>query len=174
MWIVSETRTWHDNKLQSNATYRLVLRTQLNCLTSLAKWLSVCLRTKWLWVRIPLLSRDLQIWHLLQTRSSLIFRQTIEWGFCLKLASDMIITYSQTHRRGKYSQHSWIIWPVGLNYRVFVDELSFCGFESRCYHLNFRQSACFMTGVPWHPGKLESVDSLWNLIMIWYSHQCTV
>ena len=167
MWIVSETRTWHDDKLQSNATYRLVLRTQLNCLTSLAKWLSVCLRTKWLWVRIPLLSRDLQIWHLLQTRSSLIFRQTIEWGFCLKLASDMIITYSQIHRTGKYSQHSWIIWPVGLNYPVFVNELSYCGFESRYFHLNFRQSACFMTGVPWHLGKLESVDSLWNLIMIW-------
>ena len=28
-------------------------------LASLAKWLSVCLRTKWLWVRIPLLSLNL-------------------------------------------------------------------------------------------------------------------
>ena len=27
-----------------------VLTTQLNCLASLAQWLSVCLRTKWLWV----------------------------------------------------------------------------------------------------------------------------
>ena len=30
---------------------------QLNHLASLAKWLSVRLRTKWLWVRIPLLSQ---------------------------------------------------------------------------------------------------------------------
>ena len=31
-----------------------VLTTQLNHLASLAKWLSVRLRTKWLWVRVPL------------------------------------------------------------------------------------------------------------------------
>ena len=31
-------------------------QTQLNHLASLAKWLSVHLRTEWLWVRIPLLS----------------------------------------------------------------------------------------------------------------------
>ena len=30
--------------------------TQLNHLVSLAKWLSVRLRTKWLWVRVPLQS----------------------------------------------------------------------------------------------------------------------
>ena len=28
---------------------------------------------------------------------------------------DMIITYSQMYRTGKYSQHSSIIWPVWLN-----------------------------------------------------------
>ena len=33
-----------------------MLTTQLNHLTSLTKWLSVRLRTKWLWVRISLLS----------------------------------------------------------------------------------------------------------------------
>ena len=62
---------------------------------SFAKWLSVRLRTKWLWVRILLLSLKLQIWHLLLARSSLTFRQTIEWGFTLKLKRDMIITYSK-------------------------------------------------------------------------------
>ena len=62
---------------------------------SFAKWLSVRSRTKWLWVRILLLSLKLQIWHLLWARSSMTFRQTIEWGFTLKLARDMIITYSK-------------------------------------------------------------------------------
>ena len=41
----------------------------------LAKWLSARLRTKWLWVRVPLLSPKLQISHLFQARSSLMFRQ---------------------------------------------------------------------------------------------------
>ena len=63
---------------------------------SLAKWLSVRLRTKWLWVRIPLLSLKLQIWRLLRAWSSLTFRQTTECRFTLKLIRDMIITYSQT------------------------------------------------------------------------------
>ena len=34
----------------------IVLTTQLHHLASLAKWLSVRLRTKWLWVRFPLQS----------------------------------------------------------------------------------------------------------------------
>ena len=64
-------------------------------LASLAKWLSGNLQTKWLWVRISFLSLKLQIWCLLQAKSSLTFRQTIEYGFTLKLVHDMIITYSQ-------------------------------------------------------------------------------
>ena len=35
-------------------SFRLVLTTQLNHLVSLAKWLSVCLWTKWLCVQVPL------------------------------------------------------------------------------------------------------------------------
>ena len=61
---------------------------------SLAKWLSVCLQTKWSQVRIPLLSLKIQIWRLLRARSSLTFRQTIECRFTLKFVRDMIITYS--------------------------------------------------------------------------------
>ena len=30
------------------------------------------------------------------------------------------------------------IWPVWLNLWAFVSELYGCGFESRCYHWNFR------------------------------------
>ena len=43
--------------------------------TSLAKWLSVRLRTKWFWVRVQLQSLHLQISGLLRARSSLTFRQ---------------------------------------------------------------------------------------------------
>ena len=62
---------------------------------SFAKWLSVRLRTKSLWVRILLLSLKLQIWCVLGARSSLTFRQTIECGFTLKLVRDMMISYSK-------------------------------------------------------------------------------
>ena len=34
-----------------------------------------------------------------------------------------------------------------------VYELSGCGFESRCSHLNFRFCACFEQRVPWHSGN---------------------
>ena len=54
------------------------------------------LRTTWLWVRIPLLSLKLEIWHLLRARSSLTFWQTIECGFTLKLVCDTIITDSHS------------------------------------------------------------------------------
>ena len=57
-------------------------------------------------------------------------------------------------------------WPVWLNCWVFVYELSGCGFESSCSHLNFRFRACFEQGVPWHSGNY-SVDSLWN-VPVWH------
>ena len=58
------------------------------------------------------------------------------------------------HCTHKYSQQSSITWPVGLNDWVFVYELSGCGFESGCCHLNFRYGTCFEQGVPWYSGKL--------------------
>ena len=53
-------------------------------LANLAKWLSVHLRAKWLWIRIALPSLKIQLWRLLWTRSSSTFKQTIECGFTLK------------------------------------------------------------------------------------------
>ena len=44
-------------------------------MASLAKWLRLPLQTKWLWVRILLLSLKLHISHLFQVRSSLTLRQ---------------------------------------------------------------------------------------------------
>ena len=43
--------------------------------SSLAKWLSVRLRTKWFWVRVQLQSPNLQISRLLRARSSFTFTQ---------------------------------------------------------------------------------------------------
>ena len=56
VWIHSETRTWHDKNVHSNAPYRQLLTTHPNHLVSLAKWLNVGLWSKWLWVGIPLQS----------------------------------------------------------------------------------------------------------------------
>ena len=75
---------WHKH-CNSNGT-----RTQDSA--RLARWLSVGLRTKWLWVRIPLLLLKLPVWRLLPARSSLTFRQSIECRFSLKLLRSMIIT----------------------------------------------------------------------------------
>ena len=36
---------------------------------------------------------------------------------------------------------------------MFVYELSDCGFESHCSHLNFRYPILFKEGVPWHFGN---------------------
>ena len=47
----------------------------LDKLTSLAKWLNVSLRTKWLWVRVLLQSLKLQISCLFQARNSLMYKQ---------------------------------------------------------------------------------------------------
>ena len=86
-----------------------------------------------------------------QQRDSLTFRQTIACGFTQKLVRDMIITYSQMHRTDKYWQHSSIIWPVWLNGWLFVYQLSGCGFESRCCHLNvcnITSRKCFSPKIP--------------------------
>ena len=40
--------------------------------------------------------------------------------------------------------------PVSLNGSVFVYELSGCGFESYCSHLDVIYRACFEQVVPWH------------------------
>ena len=43
--------------------------------TSLAKWLSVGLQTKWLWIRVQLQSLKFQISRLFRGSSALTFRQ---------------------------------------------------------------------------------------------------
>ena len=152
--IDSETRTWHDNNLESNGPYRKVFTTQLNHMTILVKWLNVRLWTKWLWVRIPLLSLKRQICCLLWVWSSLTFRKNIECGLTLNLVYDMKMTCSQRHLIGRYTQYSSIIWADWLNVWVLVEELGGYRFEPFCSHLNLRYGTCFKQGVPWHSGKL--------------------
>ena len=79
----------------------------------------------------------------------------MECWFTLKRVRDMTRTYSQTHHTDKYSQHSVTTWPVWLNGWVFVYDLSGCGFQCSCSHLNFTICACFEQGVPWHSGNHE-------------------
>ena len=71
------------------------------------------------------------------SKEFLNIQATLECEFSLKCIRDMIRTYSQMHRTDKYSQHSSVIWPVWLNGRVFVYELSGCGFDSSWSHLKF-------------------------------------
>ena len=44
----------------------------------------------------------------------------IDYVFTLKRVYDMIRTYSQIHRTGKYSQLSSIIWSVWLDRWMFI------------------------------------------------------
>ena len=60
---------------------------------------------------------------------------------------------TQMHRTDKYSQLSSIIQSVWPNGWVFVYEVSGCGFESCCSHLNFRYCPCLEQEVPWHSAK---------------------
>ena len=60
----------------------------------LAKWLSVCLWTKWLWFWVQLQLLKVQISCLLWARSSLTFRQPQSVDSTLKRIWDMIRTYS--------------------------------------------------------------------------------
>ena len=48
--------------------------------------------------------------------------------------------------------------PVWRNGYMFVYELSSCGFESSCSHLNFKFRACVEQGVPW---KHSSNNKVW-------------
>ena len=58
--IHSKTRTWHYKNSQMHRTEKYSQHSSI-IKASLAKLLSVCLRTKWLWVRIPLQSSTMEL-----------------------------------------------------------------------------------------------------------------
>ena len=119
VWIHFEMRTWHDKNIQSKGPWRQVLRTQLNHLVSLAKFLSVRLLTKWFWVRFQLQSLNFRLYGCVEPGVSWP-QATINNGFTLKCVHDMTRTYSQIYHTDKYSEHSLIIWLVLQNGWVFV------------------------------------------------------
>ena len=80
-------------------------------------------------------------------------RKKKEKGFTLKRVRDMTRTYTQMHRTDKYSQLSSIIQSVWPNGWMFVYEVSGCGFEPCCSHLNFRYCPCLEQEVHWHSAK---------------------
>ena len=88
---------------------------------------SVRLGTKWLWVWISLLSLKRQIWRLLQARSSLTFRQTIECGFTLKLVCDIITTYNHLvvwKMSSFWKSNKLSVGPFLWHYKVIVPVIS--------------------------------------------------
>ena len=54
----------------------------------------------------------------------------------MKRVRDLIRKHSQMHHTDRYSQHSRILWPAGINGPVIVYKLSRCVLESRCCRLN--------------------------------------
>ena len=76
VWIDSETCTWHVRTYsQMHRTYKYSQHSSIIWPVWLNDWVSVRLRTKWLWVRVQLQSLKLHISRLLRARSSLTFRQ---------------------------------------------------------------------------------------------------
>ena len=79
-------------------------------------------------------------WSHLNFRFRTCFEQSDPWhsgNYRVCIHFEMLRRYSRMHRTDKNSQHSSIIWPVWLNGRVFVYELSGCGFDSSWSYLNF-------------------------------------
>ena len=76
-------------------------------------------------------------------------------------AFDSIFT-SRMHFR--VNPHSIVAWMSRNSYHV--RELSGCGFEFCCCHLNFRHCICFKKRVPWHSGNcrvwIHSEMCMWH------------
>ena len=98
------------------------------------------------------------------------FLEFLRFTICL-LVSALGQLYNISNNRGSN-------FPVWLNGWVFVYELSGCGFESSCSHLNFRFCACFEQGVSWHSGNyrvwIHSQRRAWHdknmqlLLFFWF------
>ena len=85
IWGLSDcngTRTYNDLVCERTLNHLAKLAKWLKCY--LAKWLSVCLRTKWLWVRVP--SQSLNVFNMFVVvtvvRSAVILLQCLLQGWC--------------------------------------------------------------------------------------------
>ena len=96
----------------------------------------------------------------LNFRFPAFFDQSVPWhwgNYRVRIHSETRTKHEknikQIHHTDKYSQFSSIIrsfWPNGW---LSVYQLTGCGFEFSCSHLNFRFPVCFTQGVPWHSGS---------------------
>ena len=115
---------------------------------------------------------------LVSSKYLLDIKTTIVREFTLKRVCDMITRYSQMDWTDKFWQRSLFIWPVQLTGWMFVYELSGCGLESCCSHLNFRSQPCFEQVLLWHSSNyrvsIHSETRSWhdnniqsNVLYIW-------
>ena len=107
-----------------------------------------------MWVRVPLQSFRLQIRYLFRARGSLRFRHLQSedslWNVYVSWWEHTVKCPVQISNHKQLSD--WSIW---LNGWVFVYELSGCGFESCCSHLNVRYGICFKQGDLWYSGNYK-------------------
>ena len=61
-----------------------------------------------------------------------------------------ISEFSWQHRDSTYKH---LVHKRTLECLMFIYELSCCGLECCCCHLNFRYRVCFGQGLPWHSGN---------------------
>ena len=83
------------------------------------------------------------------------FRGLIDWKITsINIFNDWNGTRTHNHLVCKRTlNHLANHWTVWLNSWAFFYEISGCGFQSRCSHLNFRYYTCFEQRVPWHSGN---------------------
>ena len=69
-----------------------------------------------------------------------------------------------SHMHFRVNPHAIVAWMSRNFYHV--RELSGCGFELYCCHLNFRYCICFKKRVPWHSGNcrvwIHSEMHMWH------------
>ena len=112
------TRTYSSDCNGIRTHNHLVRKRTLRHLASLAKWLSVRLKTKWL---CGCGLESCCSWCLFQAKISLAFSQTIECRFTVNLVRDMIITYSQ-----ELVQYNWFNVNNERNRAVGNGQIWYC------------------------------------------------
>ena len=124
--LVDRIAIYHSCLIMSHMPFRVNLQfvvawmsrkslLETGVISSLAKWLSVCLQTKWLWIQIPLQSLKTSDTASLSSKEFLKIPATKKCRFTLKHVYDMEKTPSRMRQTGKRSQHSSIIKNKQIN-----------------------------------------------------------
>ena len=103
--IISSVKFFAHDCNWTRTQNHLARKRTLNYLVSLAKWLSVRLLTKWLWVRVQLQSVKFQISRLLRARRSLTFRKLLSVDLLWKRVRVMTRTCSSLPMFFLFSQY---------------------------------------------------------------------